>query len=149
MATTNRTIRTSNVADQTNIGIDNGRFGARLFWAEAGESIRPDRGGWRRVEHRLAALPKSGKMRWIVQRMEDTMTRTRAELDGMLDELDRDLRMLIMDETCNDDLWTVFAGQADAIEASAGADDIAHVQARTSAILAAQGIIPPEQAASP
>ena len=70
------------------------------------------------------------------------MTKTRAELDGMLDELDRDLRMLMMDATDSEDLWAVFAAQADAIEASAGANDIAHVQLRTQTILAAQGIAP-------
>ena len=69
------------------------------------------------------------------------MTRTRVELDGMLDELDRDLQMLVMMESSYDDLWAVFAGQADAIEASAGADDIAHVRSRMNEILAAQGIV--------
>lgn len=77
------------------------------------------------------------------------MIKTRVELDGMLDELDRDLQMLVMDNPDFDDLWAVFAGQADAIEANAGADDIAHVRIRTSAILAAQGIIPPEDAIRP
>ena len=75
------------------------------------------------------------------------MTKTRADLDGTLDELDRDLRMLMMDATDSDDLWAVFASQADAIEANAAATDIAHVQLRTQAILAAQGIVPPEQEA--
>jgi hypothetical protein len=76
------------------------------------------------------------------------MARTRVELDGMLDELDRDLQMLVMDDACNDDLWAVFAAQADAIEAGADAADIAHVQSRTSAILARQGIVPPEEEAA-
>ncbi len=72
------------------------------------------------------------------------MARTRAELDSMLDELDRDLQMLVMDETSSEDLWQVFAGQADAIEASAGADDIAHVRSRMNDILATQGISAPD-----
>lgn len=72
------------------------------------------------------------------------MAKTRIELDAMLDELERDLEMLVMDTPDFDDLWTVFAGQADGIEASAGPDDIAHVRLRTQAILASQGILPPE-----
>ena len=72
------------------------------------------------------------------------MTKTRVELDSMLDELDRDLQMLVMNDTGGDDLWQVFAGQADAIEASAGADDIAHVRSRMNDILATQGIAAPD-----
>jgi hypothetical protein len=49
-----------------------------------------------------------------------------------------------MNETGGDDLWQVFAGQADAIEASAGADDIAHVRSRMNDILATQGIAAPD-----
>ncbi len=70
------------------------------------------------------------------------MTKSRNELDSMLDELDRDLQMLLMNHADHDDLWTVFAAQADAIEASAGADDLAFVRFRTNAILATQGIVP-------
>jgi hypothetical protein len=72
------------------------------------------------------------------------MARTRVELDAMLDELDRDLQMLVMNETGGEDLWQVFAGQADAIEASAGADDIAHVRTRMNDILVSQGIAAPD-----
>lgn len=75
----------------------------------------------------------------------EAMAKTRIELDAMLDELERDLEMLVMDTPDFDDLWTVFAGQADAIEASAGPHDIAHVRLRTLAILASQGILPPEE----
>lgn len=71
------------------------------------------------------------------------MARTRVELDAMLDELDRDLQMLVMDETCPEDLWQVFAAQADAIESAADPDDLAHVRARMNAILATQGISAP------
>ena len=70
------------------------------------------------------------------------MTRSREELDSMLDELERDLAMLVLNEADHDDLWAAFAGQADAIEAGAGADDLAHVKARMDAILRAQGIQP-------
>lgn len=70
------------------------------------------------------------------------MTKSRNELDTMLDELDRDLQMLIMNHADHDDLWIVFAAQADAIEDSAGADDLLHVRSRTSSILASQGIVP-------
>jgi hypothetical protein len=73
------------------------------------------------------------------------MTKTRIELDASLDELERDLEMLIMDTPDFDDLWAVFAAQADAIEASAGPGDLAHVRLRTQAILASQGINPPDE----
>lgn len=76
-------------------------------------------------------------------------TKTLVELDEMLDELDRDLRMLMMDGAGSDDLWAVFAAQADAIEAVACAEDIGHVHVRTTAMLTAQGIVPPtEESAS-
>jgi hypothetical protein len=68
------------------------------------------------------------------------MSRSRAELDSMLDELERDLAILVINEADHDDLWAAFAGQADAIEANAGADDIAHVRTRMDDILRAQGI---------
>jgi hypothetical protein len=72
------------------------------------------------------------------------MAKSRGELDNMLDELERDLAMLIMDGAEHADLWEVFAGQADAIEASAGPADLDHVRTRTHAILGAQGIVQPE-----
>lgn len=68
------------------------------------------------------------------------MPSSRSELDAMLDELGRDLRMVVMDATDQDDVWTAFATQADAIEAKAGAADLAHVRARMDAILAENGI---------
>ena len=77
------------------------------------------------------------------------MARTRVELDAMLDELDRDLQMLIMDEIGANDLWQVFAGQADAIEASAGAEDLAHVRSRMNDILVTQGIAAPDAETEP
>ncbi len=77
------------------------------------------------------------------------MARTRVELDAMLDELDRDLQMLIMDELGANDLWQVFAGQADAIEASAGTEDIAHVRSRMNDILVTQGIAAPDAETEP
>jgi hypothetical protein len=69
------------------------------------------------------------------------MGKSRSELDNMLDELERDLTMLVMEGTEADDLWTVFAGQADAIEANAGPDDLAHVKLRMNDILIAHGIV--------
>lgn len=76
------------------------------------------------------------------------MARTRAELDNMLDELERDLTMLVLDQVEHEDLWVVFASQADAISASAGPEDRAHVQTRIDAILRAQGIDPQEPPAT-
>ena len=69
------------------------------------------------------------------------MSKSRSELDNMLDELERDLAMLIMDHVDHADVWTAFAGQAEAIEASAGPDDLEHVKTRTNAILRNQGIV--------
>ena len=74
------------------------------------------------------------------------MSRNRAELDSMLDELERDLAMLVLNEADHDDLWAAFAGQADAICAQAGPDDLGHVKARMDAILRGQGIEPSEPA---
>ncbi|MBS0192872.1 MAG: hypothetical protein JSR34_01325 [Proteobacteria bacterium] len=70
------------------------------------------------------------------------MSCTRAELDGMLDELNRDLAMLVLNEADHEDLWAAFAAQADAICARAGFADIEYVRARMDAILRAQGIDP-------
>ncbi|MBS0457268.1 MAG: hypothetical protein JSS44_08075 [Proteobacteria bacterium] len=70
------------------------------------------------------------------------MPRTRAELDALLDELGRDLTMLVMNDSDHVGVWTAFASQADAICAQAGGDDIAHVKARMDAILRAHGIEP-------
>ena len=70
------------------------------------------------------------------------MRKSRDELDAMLDELERDLAMLVLNEADHDDLWAAFAGQADAIEASAGEADLPHVKARMDSILQAQGIQP-------
>jgi hypothetical protein len=69
------------------------------------------------------------------------MSKSRSELDNMLDELERDLAMLIMDHVDHADVWAAFAGQAETIEASASADDIEHVKARTNDILRSQGIV--------
>lgn len=76
------------------------------------------------------------------------MSKTRAELDSMLDELERDLAMLVLDQADHEDLWLVFGSQADGICAQATASDLAHVKARMDAILKAQGIEPQEPAAT-
>ena len=76
------------------------------------------------------------------------MPKTRAELDGMLDELQRDLTMLILDQVDHEDLWVVFAGQADHISAVAAPEDQEHVRTRIDAILRAHGIDPQQPAAS-
>jgi hypothetical protein len=68
------------------------------------------------------------------------MASTRNELDSMLDELERDLQMLMMNSADSDDVLGAFAGQADRIEASAGTQDAAHVRERIKAILGTHGI---------
>lgn len=68
------------------------------------------------------------------------MASTRSELDSMLDELERDLQMLMMNFADSDDVLAAFAGQADRIEASAGSENSAHVRERIKAILGSQGI---------
>ncbi len=72
------------------------------------------------------------------------MIRTRAELDSMLDELERDLAILILNAADHESLWTAFAAQAETISASAAPADRDHVRARVDAILRAQGIEPSE-----
>jgi Asp-tRNA(Asn)/Glu-tRNA(Gln) amidotransferase B subunit len=74
---------------------------------------------------------------------ERPMPSTRSELDSMLDELERDLQMVMMNSDESDDVLGAFAGQADRIEASAGAADAAHVRERIKAILGSQGIMAP------
>jgi len=69
------------------------------------------------------------------------MASTRSELDSMLDELERDLQMLMMNSADSDDVLGAFAGQAERIEASAGTEDAAHVRERLKAILGTQGIV--------
>ena len=71
------------------------------------------------------------------------MASTRSELDNMLDELERDLQMLMMNSADSDDVLGAFAGQAERIEASAGSGDSAHVRARIKTILGSQGIMAP------
>jgi hypothetical protein len=73
------------------------------------------------------------------------MEQNRSKLDDLLDELERDLAMLIMEGTDQEDLWLVFAGQAEAIEAQASPDDLAHVKLRMNEILAARGIVPSDK----
>ena len=69
------------------------------------------------------------------------MASTRSELDSMLDELERDLQMLMMNSADSDDVLGAFAGQAERIEACAGTEDAAHVRERIKAILGTQGIV--------
>lgn len=69
------------------------------------------------------------------------MASSRSELDSMLDELERDLQMLMMNSADSDDVLGAFARQAERIEASAGAGDSAHVRERIKAILGSQGIM--------
>ena len=76
------------------------------------------------------------------------MAKTRSELDGMLDELDRDLQMVMMNSADSDDVLGAFAGQAGMIEASAGAGDLAHVQERIKSILGTHGITASESDAA-
>jgi hypothetical protein len=52
--------------------------------------------------------------------------------------------MLVMDDTCSEDVWQVFSAQADAIESAADADDLAHVRGRMNDILTKQGISAPD-----
>jgi len=68
------------------------------------------------------------------------MASTRSELDSMLDELERDLQMLMMNSADSEDVLGAFAGQAERIEASAGTEDSAHVRERIKSILGSQGI---------
>jgi len=69
------------------------------------------------------------------------MAKTRADLDGMLSELEIGLPRLLQ-ETDEDSFMEAFAGEADAIEDLASPGDIAHVRGRINRMLSSRGLIP-------
>ena len=64
------------------------------------------------------------------------MAKTRAELDTILDELERELPMLLKDTADQDDFWMAFVGLSDAIEGNTGPEDMDYVRGRIDRILA-------------
>lgn len=72
------------------------------------------------------------------------MPTKRADLDAMLDRLQRAMPAMVADNPDDGDFWREFAGQAEVIEDASSASDCDHVRARIDAMLAAQGLIPGE-----
>lgn len=70
----------------------------------------------------------------------DPMTLSRAELDTMLDRLEARLPDIVRINPDDGDFWAEFAGEADAIEDAAGAEDCEHVARRIDAMLATAGL---------
>lgn len=61
----------------------------------------------------------------------------RSEIEQALDALEAKVPQLQAEYPDEDDFWSVFAGEADVIEDSAGASDCDYVSQRIDAILAA------------
>jgi hypothetical protein len=70
------------------------------------------------------------------------MAKTRAELDAMLDTLQKVLPKMIADNPEDGDFWAAFAGDADCIVDATSEADCAHVRGRLDCMLQAQGLIP-------
>jgi hypothetical protein len=72
------------------------------------------------------------------------MAMTRSEIDSILDELERELPLLMKDTEDPDDFWMAFAALSDAIEDGADPDDLAYVRERVDAMLKAHGVGSPK-----
>ena len=71
------------------------------------------------------------------------MARTRSELESILDELESELPALLEDTEDQDDFWMAFTALADAIEDSAGPNDLEYVRERINSMLSSSGLITP------
>jgi hypothetical protein len=71
------------------------------------------------------------------------MAMTRSEIDSILDELERELPLLMKDSEDPDDFWMAFAALSDAIEDGADPDDLLYVRERVDAMLKSRGVAPP------
>ena len=71
------------------------------------------------------------------------MAKSRSELNTILDELQTELPILLNDTEDQDDFWMAFTGLSDAIEDSAGPDDLDYVRQRVNSMLNASGLIVP------
>lgn len=75
--------------------------------------------------------------------------KTKAELDAMLDELEKDVPKLLETHKANDGaFWNAFALEADVIVGN-GCDHSEFVRARIDCILGSNGLIPSENEGEP
>jgi hypothetical protein len=63
--------------------------------------------------------------------------------DSILDELERELPLLMKDSEDPDDFWMAFAALSDAIEDGADPDDLSYVRERVDSMLKSRGVAPP------
>lgn len=71
--------------------------------------------------------------------MGGAMAKTRTELDSILDELEDELKVLVMEDADQDDFWMALVAMSDAIEDDTAPEDLDYVRARIDSILAARG----------
>jgi hypothetical protein len=81
-------------------------------------------------------------------RQDDVMnmppTNTRIELDSLLGALQASLPAIIRRNPVDEDFWSIFAGDAGAIERAASPEDSAHVRGCLDCMLKNEGMIPGE-----
>ena len=70
------------------------------------------------------------------------MAKNRSELDSILDELERELPMLLQDTDDQEDFLMAFAALAEAIEDSVDPEDLPYVRSRIDAMLGKHGVQP-------
>ncbi|MBS0192873.1 MAG: hypothetical protein JSR34_01330 [Proteobacteria bacterium] len=68
------------------------------------------------------------------------MSRTRSELDSILDELEQELPTLLKDTEDQEDFLMAFTALSDAIEDSVEADDLPYVRQRIDEMLVRHGV---------
>lgn len=69
---------------------------------------------------------------------------TRAELDSLLGALEASLPAIIQRNPVDEDFWSIFSGDAGAIERAASPEDSGHVRGSLDCMLKDQGMIPGE-----
>jgi hypothetical protein len=68
----------------------------------------------------------------------------RDDLDSLLGALEASLPAIIRQNPVDEDFWTAFAGDADAIQHAASTEDSAHVRGSLYCMLKNEGMIPGE-----
>jgi hypothetical protein len=71
-------------------------------------------------------------------------THSRDDLDSLLGALEASLPAIIQQNPVDEDFWSVFSGDADAIQHAASTQDSAHVRGSLDCMLKNQGMIPGE-----
>ncbi|MBS0462270.1 MAG: hypothetical protein JSS41_07330 [Proteobacteria bacterium] len=70
------------------------------------------------------------------------MSKSRSELDSILDELEQELPTLLKDTEDQEDFLMAFTALSDAIEDSVDPEDLPYVRQRIDAMLAKHGVRP-------